>query len=556
MTRFVMLVMLAGLGFVSQVRAAPAPAPGEKKKDGPAIVLQAQSLDQLLKTLREGVGRFVPPETMKQFEAEVLGAVTPDHLKGLDFKRPFAAYANLDPSIFMGDFEKSTLVALVPVSAEKDFIDLITTEQIQPKKLDDGRYEINLPGAPVPISIRFLNRYAYIGIAGKDFDVKLLLPPTALIDEKETAALALRITPGQFAPGFKQATLDAFKGFMEKMQPPAGAQVPAILPKMQEYQSQMISYYLHMFLDETEQITIRIYNDPKDPLQVFEVVVDPKAKTDFARSVTSYKPRLNQFGGLLKGENVAHLVITSNTFDAHAKQQELQMLGLLEGLLPDAEPMAQGVLTELVKVGKRTIEKGNLDFALILRGPNKEGQYTALAALGADEPGDLEKALKTFIAGLPGEAQQLFKFDVEKVGGLSVHEIIPPADGAPEEITKLFGKELKLRYAFGKTGVFAAFGPDSLALIKEASTVKPGKAPLVELAVDRTRTTKILQGIAPELFAESNWAGALLKGLGPADKVVLLKQEQEGGSKLTARMSIPGMAIFAGIYGARGGPAK
>ena len=433
MTRFVLLVLLAGLGYTSQGRAAPAPASGEKKKDGPAIVLQAQSLDQLLKTLREGVGRFLPPETMKQLEAEVLGAISPEHLKGLDFKRPFAAYANLDPSIFMGDFEKSTLVALVPVTAEKDFIELITTEKIQPKKMDDGRYEINFPEAPVPISIRFLNRYAYIGIAGKDFDVKLLLPPTALIDEKETAALALRITPGQFAPGFKQAALDAFKGFMEKMQPPPGAQVPAILPKMQEFQGEMMSYYIHMFLDETEQITMRIYNDPKEPVQVFEVVVDPKPKSELARSVASYKPRLNQFGGLLKGENVAHLVMTSNTFDTHAKKQELQMLGLLEGLLPDAPPMAQGVLTELVKVGKRTIEKGGLDFALILRGPNKEGQYTALAALSADEPGDFEKSLKSFIAGLPEESQQHFKFDVEKVGGLSVHEIIPGDGGRPRK---------------------------------------------------------------------------------------------------------------------------
>src|SRR5262249_36583371 len=122
---------------------------------------------------------------------------------------------------------------------------------------------------------------------------------------------------------------------------------------------------------------------------------------------------------------------------------------------------------------KATVGSGEMDLAAAIRGPNKDGYYTAVGAVHCKEGAQLEKAIREAVKVLPGQAATYFKFDAHKIGGLSVHEI----DLTPEaqDIAKVvFGNNGNKGYfAFGKDALYASYGPDGLKLLKEAIEAKP-----------------------------------------------------------------------------------
>src|SRR4051812_10785997 len=159
MSRLLTAIPLAALLAVAAPLSA-APRAGDKA-DGPAVVGQAKSLNDLLEMTKTLVKNVAGDELYKQFEQHVLPNLDPKKLPGIDPRRPFGLYGTID-----ADLAKCRAVLLVPVTSEKEFMEMLEQFEIPTNKgKDPGTFEfVTPPDVPFPIAGRIHNGYAYIAI--------------------------------------------------------------------------------------------------------------------------------------------------------------------------------------------------------------------------------------------------------------------------------------------------------------------------------------------------------------------------------------------------------
>ena len=113
---------------------------------------------------------------------------------------------------------------------------------------------------------------------------------------------------------------------------------------------------------------------------------------------------------------------------------------------------------QLVEAGfkslKANIAAGEMDLAAAIRGPNKDGFYTAVGAVHCREGEQLEKAIRAVVKVIPERERAFFKFDAQKIGDIKVHEI-DLTEEAGEPAKKIFGKGNIAYFAFAKHALYA-----------------------------------------------------------------------------------------------------
>jgi hypothetical protein len=192
---------------------------------------------------------------------------------------------------------------------------------------------------------------------------------------------------------------------------------------------------------------------------------------------------------------------------------------------------------------KATVESGEMDLAAALRGPNKDGFYTAVGAVHCKEGAQLEKAIKEAVKKAPEQVSGFFKFDTQKIGDVTVHEIDLTSIAA-EPAKKIFGEGQKAYFAFGKDALYASYGPDGMKLLKEAIAAKPGPAPALDSTANGKKMSDIMKKLIPQ-----NANGPQIR-LGFAETVTSgLQVTVEGGERLKVRVSFNLTMLLMGFGG-------
>jgi hypothetical protein len=193
-----------------------------------------------------------------------------------------------------------------------------------------------------------------------------------------------------------------------------------------------------------------------------------------------------------------------------------------------------------------------MDLAAAIRGPNKDGFYTAVGAVHCKEGDQLLKAVREAVKILPEKERGFFKFDAGKVGDLSVHEIDLSSE-AGEPARKVFGDGNKAYFAFGKDAIYVSYGPDGMKLLKEAIAAKPGPAPVFDTSSDKKKAAELMKRIIPQ----GNPNGPRISMSWFETASVGQRVTVEGGDRLKVRFSYNmGMfMMFFGAYAAEAQPA-
>src|SRR5579883_1328941 len=152
--------------------AGPAAA---KDEAGPAVEVRLKSVTDLLAYV-EYVGRIAgQDEQAKQLTALVKAFTNEKGLGGIDPDRPFGVYAMVTRNVV-----DSPVVAMIPVADEETILGLLRVQlSLDPKKGDDGVYEVKAPKIPAPVFFRFAKKYAFVTLREKK-----ALSDAALIDPK------------------------------------------------------------------------------------------------------------------------------------------------------------------------------------------------------------------------------------------------------------------------------------------------------------------------------------------------------------------------------------
>src|SRR5581483_7552140 len=126
----------------------------------PPIVFQAQPVGKLLDDARAVGTLLAGDKAAKELNDSIKQALGEKGFDGLDLTRPVVGYF-----LVPADPEMSTVVVALPVTGEKEFLDLCErANKTKPKALGNGLYELPPPGvgdARVKAAMRFADGHAY-----------------------------------------------------------------------------------------------------------------------------------------------------------------------------------------------------------------------------------------------------------------------------------------------------------------------------------------------------------------------------------------------------------
>ncbi|HKA06769.1 MAG TPA: hypothetical protein VKD71_05885 [Gemmataceae bacterium] len=524
----------------SPASAAPRP---EDKGSGPAIVGQAKSFNELLDITKAMVRNVGGDAIYKEFEKHVLPDLDPKRLPGIDPKRPFGLYGVID-----AELSKCRGVLLIPVTSQKDFLDMLEAKLINVNKgKEEGTFDIVVPpDFPIPVSMRIHKEYAYIGIGGFDvLDPKVILDPKDVINDKEKAVayIALRLdrVPAEAKKFLLAALRDQTDHLKEMIQEP---ELKDAFFSMQK----LTLRWLKTLFDEGKELAIRLDANSKTGEVFTEITVEGMPKSPLAAEIAKRPPTKNAFASVPGNDYAQRIFVSAPLFAEEAKEALIKLIEY--GQKEAVQEAARGAPAEVVslveavfKSLKATVESGEMDLAAALRGPNKDGFYTAVGAVHCKEGAQLEKAIKEAVKKAPGQISGFFKFDAQKIGELTVHEI-DLTSIAEEPAKKIFGEGQKAYFAFGKDALYASYGPDGMKLLKEAIAAKPGPAPAFDSTADGKKVADIMKKLIPQ-----NAKGPQIR-LGWSETVTSgLQVTLEGGDRLKVRVSLNLTMLMMGLGG-------
>jgi len=370
------------------------------------------------------------------------------------------------------------------------------------------------------------------------FDVlesKVILDPKDVISDKEKGIVYLAIRPDRMTPETRKFLVAAFAEQTDHLK----EMIPeAELKDAFHLTQRLVTRWLKLVFDEGREVALRLDADTKTGDVFADVTVEGLPRSSLAAAFAGRKPTTNAFASLV-GDDYAHRVfVTAPLFADEAKDAAVKLVEYWEKLaareLAAAKPEAQGLVQAALKSLKATVESGDLDLAAAIRGPNKGGFYTAVAAVQCKEGAQLEKAVRAAVKILPEREKGYFKFDAGKVGDLSVHEIDLSAEAA-DPAKKVFGDGQKAYFTFGKNAIFASYGPDGMKLLKEAIDAKPGPAPVFDSSSNGKKAAELMKRILPP---EGNPnAGVAIRASGFESMTTGMRVTVDGGDRLKVRVA-------------------
>ncbi len=494
----------------------------------PPIVFQTQPVGRMLNDVRSVVKMVGGEKAVAEFNDGIKTKLGEKGFEGLDLNRPILGYAMLAEKI-----EESVVVVAIPMTGEKDFLALIERLTGQkPKAGEKGLYEIPTQDEGVKVLARFEAQHAYIAI-GKDptstLNPKSLVAPAKLYDPSEKALAAVRVYFDRLPKEIRDQLSNGLKEIKTKLdtlQLPADASEPA--RKAVDELIKLGTRYTDL-LKDAESAGARVILDVNTGEAAVELGLVGKPGSALAKLVAERTPSTNKFAGLITPDTAAGLKLQLPFF---AKEvQSAAVIGLEAGqkkLAETAPPEFKALVDETFKGLIRTVNTGEFDLALSLRGPDKDGLYTVVGAVAFEDPSALEKELRAvYKKELPPMYRAFFNLDVAQVGKTNIHQakiggLLPP------EVQKVFGEEASLTFAFAPNGIFVAFGPDAVNTLKTALEVKKSPSPAFEIVINPDRLGKLVTAFGKE--APKSFAGN--------DKVIsALALSIEGGKELRLRLS-------------------
>jgi hypothetical protein len=532
---------------------------------GPALVVQVQSLDELVNRVKATLKAFVPEQMYQEFERNALPNLDPKKLPGIDPKRPFGVYGTIDAGILKGDFSNSHAVALIPVTSEQEFLALIERHANlkAEKQREEGLYAIIIPNSPVPVFLRFQKQYAYVSLGSSAaVDPKTALDPKDVIDSSEKAAAALHIYIERIPEEVKKWVLDSMEQLFAMVKEGfLGNDVPAPLKEALGDYFKMAARMYRMGLQDGRELTYRIDLEAKNGL-IVEGLVTPKPNTKLAQSIASVKPNQNRFASIAGSDAAAQGFLSLPLFVPEIRDilSKLIEFGAAEtdqnAQRGNAPKEARDLAAEFFKTLKRTVEDGSFDAAASLRGPANDGLFSAVGAATLKDTAPVEKAFKEVVKVVPPQAANLFKVDAHKLGERSVHEIAV-GEHLPPEAQKIFGKA-SIYLCFDKDAVCVSFGTAGLDLLKEALNARPGQAPMLTVEGNGKRLAELIRKTIPNkenvAFEATSWLNMIAK----QEKITAFSLDIQGGEqfKVRATYGAPLMWFVVGWSRAEIQPAR
>lgn len=504
----------------------------------PAIVYQTQPLGRLLDDVRAHVQSLGGEEAAKSFNKDIIKRSLGDKgFDGFDLNRPIVGYVDVP-----ADPMDAVAVVCFPTTGEKEWLEFCERwNKGKPKALKDGIYEVPPPSPEFKAAMRIVDGYAYVATGMKDparvLDAKALVPIAKIYDGADVSLMAGRIYFDRIP---KELRTKAKQGLEQLKKMATGKEGPGGTVLITLFGGPVLGFATRALeLSEgAKEAKLSVNLDVFTGDVAAELSVAPVEGSPLDKLIGGMKPGMNRFAGIIGPDAAAGIKLR---LPLDIPEVQAGTIAGLESLQKEANnnafPPMKGIVDELLKGLIRTVKTGEMDGAAVLRGPAKDGTFTASMAIAFDDPSGVEKELKKMIESLaPQEFKDTIKWDVEKANGVSIHTIdISKSPGEPRELKALFGNNVTFAFAFGPKASYAAIGPgaEAVAAVKATMAVKPVLAPAVDFAYNADKILKLATTIEPQ------GAAMIEKVIGKQDKLIsALSWSTTGGKELKVKVNL------------------
>jgi hypothetical protein len=522
--------------------AAPVPVPNIKY-ELPHVVLQSQSMNVIIKTLRTIVVKLAPVEIQQDFDKSVAKHFGDLANPGLEMAKPIVGYLYLRP-----EMEKSVVILAFPIKDEKKSLDVLASFGIQHEsdgkgltKFESqewGHWRGKATADTGYLAFQFNEQYDDGAVRGL-LEPSKLVPYSALVNEQEKSLLSANLYLDRVPEGAKKH-VGTLLTMLENLAEQEPADPPA-LKRLAVQATRSLNANATRGLKEGLTVTGKLNIDPQTGVLDLNFALTPSKGTPLVADIAAIKSFKSRAAALSAPETVVGgwlslpAGLPKDLRDA-AGPAFVELFRSLETELPESARPLLGEISKQLATGI-VDEKFDLGFTLV--GPNKDGHHTGVAFVQMDKPGALVQAVLKLSGGkeIPKDFKDRLKLNAAKVGDLAVHTM-DLSKLLPE--VELFGEKQILHFAFEKSAFILAIGPDALNQIKRATELKPVEATAFEMQLNPKRLADVIAKNNP------NTGQLVQQQFGKLDQLVpLYRLDVRGGEQLQIR----GGTWFLGMSG-------
>lgn len=511
--------------------------PAMSRAADPPIVFQTQPIGQILDDIRAAGRQIGGERAAKALNRDIEQWLGPKGFDGLDLTRPVVGYILVpeDPLDF-------TIVLALPVTGEKEFVDFcVRWNRLGPRVRPDGLMELPALRTELTALGRIVDGYAYIATGLRApvaaLDPKNIIPAGKLFDPAEQAIASGRVYFDRFPAGSREM-LGAYLGLLKLIEAEGrgrgvGRGERAIMGSLLPRLVTLGRRYLELSKG-AKTLVGRLTLNPATTDLRFEATLTTIPGSPLDKLVAAHKPTTNTFGGLLTPDAAVGFRTRLPLFAPELQATAIDMMQELQrAALDGAPPAGKVVMEELVKGLTRTVKTGELDVVGVVRGPDKNGKFTAIGAIAFDDPAALEKAFRKFLGTIPLPMDDL-TWDAAKVGTVSVHQYSFAGGQFPNDLRRTFGEKGAIAFAAAPHGVFVVVGPDPMPVMKQVLAQKPVPAPVLSVQINPAK----LMALAGAMGGPRN-EQEMVRAFGKADKpFTALFMSVEGGKELKLTIGV------------------
>ena len=546
--RFSFGAFLAGLLVVGPW-ALPSRADDPAAK-GPTAVVRVKSLDGLIGDLKYIAKLTGVDDQANQMEGFLRSMLGEKGSEGIDPTRPLGLYGSVSE-----DVASSGGVLLIPVRDEKTFLDFLERFNVQTKKADDGVYTVTLQAFPVPFPVymRVSDKYACFTIRNQaDLAKGSLKDPAKVLAGGRDAMVSAVIHLDQIPEGVKQLGV----AFMDLGASQVQAQdIPNATKAQNALRVEAVktgTRQLASVLKEGGKVEFFIDLDRKTNELVEELSLSGKPGSQLASAIASLGQGKSLSAGLASGPSamsaLVHVILPENLRKSLAPVVDELPQKAVE---KEPDPGKRSVAERFLKALAPTLKAGELDAALVIRGPTQGQLYTIVVGVKVKEGEGIDGAVRDLVKIIPPRDRERIKLDADTAGSVKVHRVEAQAS-YNEDARKTVGDN-PLYLAFRSDLFLAAVGPDGLKALQDAAAVQAKAGPIAQVEVAFGRLAPAMAALSKNLgdpnamaFVQKAAKDAFGSGGSQDDQYRLTL---EGGNTLRIRQTVkaPVLKFFAEV---------
>ncbi|VTR97598.1 Signal peptide protein OS=Rhodopirellula sallentina SM41 GN=RSSM_01409 PE=4 SV=1 [Gemmata massiliana] len=510
-----------------------------QKAPEPTVEIRLRSVNDLVDKFEYLAGLANKEDVAKQAR-EIIKMLSADGkgIEGVDPKQPIGAYAALNKEV-----ETSPFVILLPVADQDRLLEALKNRAgVVPEKGDDGTLKVAVPFIN-ELHLRFANGYLFVSQKAKDLDPKVLVSPKDYFAKDDGSVASVIVHIDRIPADLRTFLFGQFElGVNEERKKNAGTE-SAAEKQFKNLLFDAILSGVKGVTEDGERLSVRLFADAKTDDISADVTLTAKGGSTLAKNFTALGSKTSLPAGIVaSADAAARGNVKVAVTDGSKKEFSAAIEALLADGLKNAPEEQKDVVKALVAAVGPTLKAGELDAAVSLIGPSAKGTYQIIGAGAVKDGKEIEKFVKKVIGDYGAFIENFveFKFDVEKIGDFSLHQInLKQVD---DNLDKIFGTKT-IWLATSDSAIVASIEPDG-AVIRKG--LKAKAIPVAVVSAD-SALAKVLPLAQPGLKADE--LKALLKdsfGDGSTSGKDTAAFTIEGGKQLTVKFKVKGKAIRAG----------